>query len=192
MKHVHYRPVDGFFGDAIPFYWRGSYHVFYLKTTRKTGDRLIWSHIVSNDLVHWREMPDAILPGEKDAPDSGGCWTGSVVEKDGVFHAFYTGWNPSNRFPQTVCHAVSSDLVTWVKDERNPVLMPDERWYGGLTGETLSCSGILRRSSSSCWFAQPRRMGLWRSGGALGSLNPATWRNGSATRLSTRRIFAAP
>ncbi|MCX8183106.1 MAG: family 43 glycosylhydrolase [Crenarchaeota archaeon] len=130
MKHVHYRPVDGFFGDAIPFYWRGSYHVFYLKTTRKTGDRLIWSHIVSNDLVHWREMPDAILPGEKDTPDSGGCWTGSVIEKDGVFHAFYTGWNPNSRFPQTICHAVSSDLVNWVKDNRNPVLVPDERWYG--------------------------------------------------------------
>ncbi|MEM4610254.1 MAG: hypothetical protein QW190_05155 [Thermoproteota archaeon] len=89
MKNVHYRPVDGFFGDAIPFYWRGSYHVFYLKTTRKTGDRLIWSHIVSNDLVHWREMPDAILPGEKDAPDSGGCWTGCVLEKD-VFSTRFT------------------------------------------------------------------------------------------------------
>lgn len=130
MKNIHYRPADGFFGDAIPFYWRGGHHVFYLKTTRKTGDRLLWSHIVSNDLIHWNEMPDAILPGGKDAPDSGGCWTGSIIEKDNVFHMFYTGWNPSSRFQQTICHAASSDLVHWMKDERNPILVPDERWYG--------------------------------------------------------------
>ena len=129
MKPIHYRPSDGFFGDAIPFYWKGSYHIFYLKATRAVDERLSWSHIVSTDLVHWKELPDAILPGESGEPDSGGCWTGSVIEKDGVFHIFYTGWNPSGPVPQTICHAVSDDLVHWVKDERNPILVPDERWY---------------------------------------------------------------
>jgi beta-fructofuranosidase len=129
VKPIHYRPSDGFFGDAIPFYWKGSYHIFYLKATRAVDERLSWSHIVSTDLVHWKELPDAILPGESGEPDSGGCWTGSVIEKDGVFHIFYTGWNPSGPVPQTICHAVSDDLVHWVKDERNPILVPDERWY---------------------------------------------------------------
>jgi len=130
VTSLHYRPAEGYFGDAIPYYFNGAYHVFYLKATRTSGERLRWSHIVSKDLVHWEELPDAILPGEGDAPDSGGCWTGSVIEKDDTFHVFYTGWRPNTPMPQTICHAVSEDLVHWAKDGRNPILAPDERWYG--------------------------------------------------------------
>jgi len=130
MTDLHYRPADGFFGDAIPFYTGGAYHVFFLKATRAHVERLRWSHIASRDLVHWEELPDAILPGDGDCPDSGGCWTGSVIEGGDAFHIYYTGWRPGAPTPQTICHAVSGDLVRWTKDERNPILLPDERWYG--------------------------------------------------------------
>jgi len=130
MTNLHYRPADGYFGDAIPFYFEGKYHIFYLKATRKGDERLLWSHIASGDLVHWKELPDALLPGDGDDPDSGGCWTGSVIEKDGAFHIFYTGWHPKVPVPQTICHALSEDLVHWTKDGRNPILLPDESWYG--------------------------------------------------------------
>lgn len=114
----------------IPFFWRGEYHLFYLP--RSPEGRHCWGHIISKNLLDWEELPDAIEPsGDLEAPDAVGCWTGSVIEHDGIFHCFYTGFNPQKPFPQTVCHAVSHDLVHWRKDPQNPVVVPDERWYEG-------------------------------------------------------------
>ena len=38
--------------DTMPFYWNGEYHVFYLSAP---GGHSRWEHIVSRDLVRWRE-----------------------------------------------------------------------------------------------------------------------------------------
>ena len=124
---LHYRPADGFVGDVIPFFWRGTYHLFYLK--RRGEEPLPWAHIASRNLTEWQEFPVALTPGPDGAPDSGGCWTGSVVDAGDVFHIFYTGWAPGRPNPQTVCHAVSFDLTNWETDKRNPILAPDARWY---------------------------------------------------------------
>ena len=126
---MHWRPRGRFIGDIIPFFWKGKYHLFYLP--RAEGHRHPWGHIVSSDLVHWEELPDPLQPEPTGAPDAGGCWTGSVIEHGGTFHIFYTGWNPESRYPQTICHATSQDLIHWEKDPENPILLPDERWYEG-------------------------------------------------------------
>lgn len=113
---INYRPKEpGFVGDPIPFYWRGSYHVFYLKAGGPAGAP--WAHIVSKDLIHWKELPHAVVPGDKkDGPDYEGCWTGSIIEHDGVFHMFYTGKNSADPLgDQKVIHATSKDLITWTK-----------------------------------------------------------------------------
>ena len=52
---LHYRPADGWFGDAIPFYWEDVYHVFYLKIPEKDGP-VRWGHVASRDLVHWTDI----------------------------------------------------------------------------------------------------------------------------------------
>ncbi len=126
---LHFKPPDGHVGDVIPFYWNGEYHAFYLR--RRTGRGMPYAHAVSTDLVHWRELPIAVEPGPPGAPDSGDCWTGSVIERNGSFHLFYTGHNDGKAgFPQqTTCHATSRDLVVWEKDLRNPVIVADPRWY---------------------------------------------------------------
>jgi len=130
------RPADGLVGDVIPFFWRGDYHLFYLKASRppaRSGAAFTpWAHIVSRNLVDWNEMPLALTPGDADAPDANGCWTGSVIrrEREDIFHIFYTGHAPGSAHgPQTICHAISFDLLKWEKDHRNPVLSPDRRWY---------------------------------------------------------------
>jgi len=122
---VHYEPTSGVFGDPIPFYWDGVYHVFYLRAP-EAGGPTSWGHIASKDLVRWHEFLDALEPGAPGTADDGGCGAGSVIESEGVFHAFYTGIGV---FGQTICHATSRDLVQWEKDPRNPVLLPDGRWY---------------------------------------------------------------
>jgi beta-fructofuranosidase len=129
---IFYRPADGFVGDVIPFYWQGLFHAFYLKAAlppdRVGAEGTPIAHIVSADLAHWEEWPLAVEPGAPGQPDASGCWTGSVVERDGVFHLFYTGHAGPN-VPQTICHATSRDLRAWEKDRRNPVLRADPRWY---------------------------------------------------------------
>ena len=110
----HFRAAMGNLGDTIPFYHKGQYHVFYL--TWGVG-KTSWDHIVSTDLVHWQELPTALISdGAADGPDGENMFTGCVTEKDGVFHLYYTGWNPRNpEGREWIMHATSTDLVKWTK-----------------------------------------------------------------------------
>jgi len=114
VSPINYRPPAGNFGDPIPFFWKGQYHVFYL---RGGQPRCTWEHIVSTDLIHWRELPAALKPsGPPDGFDGGNMATGSVIEKDGIFHIFYCGQNLKNpRGYESVLHATSPDLIHWTK-----------------------------------------------------------------------------
>ena len=99
-------------GDAIPFYHEGKYHIFSLTSPPGTTVyparlRTTWSHSVSDDLVHWEELPTALYPGEGDEPDASGVWTGSVIYGEGKYHAFYTGYCLTAEYQQTICHATS-------------------------------------------------------------------------------------
>jgi len=108
---IHYRPGDIKMGDLIPYYWDDDYHVFYLRDGN-------WAHIVSQDLVTWKVLPDALQRGADPlGPDSEGIWTGSLVEDKGTFYLFYTGKNINDpKGDQKVMRALSKDLITWEKD----------------------------------------------------------------------------
>ena len=108
---LHFRPAGGSAADTIPFHHDGQYHVFYLRNNE-------WAHIVSRDLVHWSEQPNALKfdASDPEGPDAEACWTGSIVETDGLFHLFYTGKNMRDPAgDQKVMVATSGDLITWTK-----------------------------------------------------------------------------
>ena len=118
-----YRPDDGVAADFIPFYWDGNFHLFYLKDYRDIaghGEGTPWWQVVSNDFVHFEDWGEALPRGKKDAQD---LWvfTGSVIEREGTFHIFYTGHNShfcnTDKPVQQVMHATSTDLRTWKKDK---------------------------------------------------------------------------
>lgn len=114
LATLHFRPDHTKAGDVIPFYYNGDYHVFYMRESN-------WGHIVSKDLVNWKVLPDAITKGTDPlGPDGEGCWTGSIVENQGVFYLFYTGKNSMDpKGDQKVMMAVSNDLVHWKKEPRH-------------------------------------------------------------------------
>ena len=123
-------------GDVIPFYDDGVYHLFCL--TPPDGslyfpERLCttWRHLCSTDLVHWTQLPDALAPGGDGEPDHDGVWTGSALRTGGLLHIFYTGHTLQGDIPQSVCHATSSDGITWVKDPANPISVPDPDRFEG-------------------------------------------------------------
>ena len=121
---LHFRPEGGSAGDAIPYYHNGQYHVFYLRTKS-------WAHLVSKNLVDWSELPPALQIDESDplGPDAEECWTGSIVEKDGTFHLFYTGKNMRDpRGDQKVMVATSRDLIQWTK-QPNRTFYADGKIY---------------------------------------------------------------
>ena len=107
---LHFRPQDAKAGDVIPFYWKGDYHLFYLKGPD-------WAHVVSRDLLRWQELPNALIKGSDPlGPDWESIWTGSVVEHGGTFYLFYTGKNSNDPLgDQKVMQARSVDLIHWTK-----------------------------------------------------------------------------
>jgi beta-fructofuranosidase len=116
VSPFHYRPKTGTAGDAIAFYWQGQHHLFYLHQAK-------WEHIVSTDLIHWKDLPPALLPCQDPTGPDANCWTGSVVEHGGKFYLFYTGQNPQDpKNDQKVMLATSKDLIAWEKQ-------PDRTFY---------------------------------------------------------------
>ncbi|MHB0998064.1 MAG: glycoside hydrolase family 32 protein [Armatimonadota bacterium] len=101
-------------------YWKGKWHLFFQYSPgmlKGENNFAHWGHAVSDDLVHWDDLPIALTP-TPGTYDEKGCWSGtSLVEDDRVianYHA-HQGGN---------CIATSSDdlLVNWEKLPANPVI----------------------------------------------------------------------
>lgn len=100
--------------------WQGTYHLFYqYNPASALHHRIHWGHATSTDLVTWTDQPVALSPGD-DGPDRDGCWSGVLVDDDGIPTILYSGRDGDRELP---CLATgSADLTTWVKDPANPVI----------------------------------------------------------------------
>jgi len=117
----HFQPEGTVFGDPIPFYHDGVHHVFYLGRYKKPDGKLgglQWSHLASRDVVTWKQLPAAIVPDEIEPFIA----TGSIVEKDGLFYAFYCTAITKEQ-DRVICVATSRDLVKWTKSPENPLIL---------------------------------------------------------------------
>lgn len=120
----HFTPSSGRVGDPNGLCWyHGLYHLFYLhfwKWPQDTGQSC-WVHLVSEDMIRWREAPTAFFPGEK--YDSQGCWSGCLRIIKGVPTIFYSGVGKDG---VSACMATSEDMYQWSKSDENPLMMPEE------------------------------------------------------------------
>ena len=89
---IYYRPTDGLLADVIPFYWKGSYHLFYLNPGNGGREGTPWAELVTRDFARLEDWGEVMTQGGKADLDLDN-WTGSVFEHDGTFHIFYTGHN---------------------------------------------------------------------------------------------------
>lgn len=71
------------------FYYEGHYHLMYLYNC--SGEGYKWGHVSSTDMMHWRNHPDAIGPGNGDD----GCFSGGAfVDDDGsAILSYWMLWN---------------------------------------------------------------------------------------------------
>ncbi|MGN6250779.1 MAG: hypothetical protein ACTHNS_03075 [Marmoricola sp.] len=114
----------------------GRHHAFFLKAPRSLGDPDLrhWhataGHAVSDDLVTWTRLPDALDPQPVPAFDDAAIWTGCVVRApEGDWRMFTTGLSADGDMRvQRIGVATSADLVTW---QRSPAasVQADPRWY---------------------------------------------------------------
>jgi sucrose-6-phosphate hydrolase SacC (GH32 family) len=112
------------------------HHLFFLYASRALHDpdarhhQASVGHAVSDDLVSWTRVADALVSSTAPAFDDLATWTGSVVRHpDGTWFMFYTGatLTPAGNV-QSVGYATSTDLTTWHKHP-GPVVEADPRWY---------------------------------------------------------------
>ena len=98
-------------------FWQGRWHLFY-QGYPPEFTRVHWGHAVSDDLIHWRDLPYAIHPDPEES-----CFSGStLVEEDRVI-AIYHGTRVGNMV------AVAGDplLLNWEKVTGQPVIpLPEQ------------------------------------------------------------------
>lgn len=118
----HFSPKKGWIGDPDGLvFTEGKYHLFW------------WGHAVSEDLVHWEELPHPMKGGD----GTFSYFSGSVVVdkkntsgfgKDS-FIAVYTRHMPGDSLPETQAISVSNDAINFQYYEGNPVLDINEIFF---------------------------------------------------------------
>lgn len=105
-------------------YYKGKYHIFFQKNANGPYfGKLHWGHLSSDDLLNWNE--ERIALSNTSGYDIKGTWSGCVFTDDvltgGKPAIFYTG---ADYVKASINEAkpVDDDLITWVKDARNPII----------------------------------------------------------------------
>ncbi len=122
----HYTPQKNWMNDPNGMiYVDGIYHLFYQHDNYdKVFSNMSWGHAVSIDLIHWKELPKAIVP---DNDGLGMIFSGSaVLDKNNsagfganALVAFYTSTNPQQQ--QSMAYSTDKGS-TWTKYKGNPVI----------------------------------------------------------------------
>jgi len=123
----HFLPPSNWLNDPNGLIqWKGQYHLFYqYNPFEPVWGAIHWAHAISDDLVHWRDLPIALAP-TPGTVDEYGVFSGCAFDSDGVATVMYTGVRrraDGSRI-ELPCLATSTDddLVRWEKYRGNPVI----------------------------------------------------------------------
>jgi fructan beta-fructosidase len=142
----HFSSRRGWLNDpnGLVFY-KGEYHLFYQHNPYGWNlGNTHWGHAVSADLVHWKELPEALYPDEHgvmfsgsavvDEHNTAGFQVGDEKTMVAIFTAAQPGAprgaaTPTSEGPSTQGIAFSNDRGrTWTKYAANPVLPTINRY----------------------------------------------------------------
>lgn len=130
---LHYTQRRGWCNDPNGLVWYdGEFHLFYQHNPyEKEWENMHWGHAVSNDLLHWKELNEAIYPDQNGAAFSGSAvidynnTSGFGTKDNHAMIAIYTGAGKK----QVQCLAYSLDKGrTWTKYKDNPIIDSGLKW----------------------------------------------------------------
>lgn len=104
--HYHFVSPESTMNDPNGLcFWQGRWHLFY-QGYPPEDSRQHWGHAVSEDLIHWQDLPYAIYPDPERC-----CFSGATYVEDDRVIAMYHGTEAGNMV------ATSSDplLLSWEK-----------------------------------------------------------------------------
>ena len=183
----HVTAPAGWINDPLGVTWHegpegGRYELFfqYNPYAAVWAPECRWGQVTSPDLVRWRDLRTALEPG----PEETGCWSGSVVVRDGVPVIVYTSVLAEAPGMGRVALAEGdADWRRWTPDHEGPVIpapgpelgfahvrdpfvwRDGEQWRMALgAGDTAGRPSVLQYSSSDL-----RR---WRLDGVLAAPEP--------------------
>lgn len=119
-----------------PFYYKGRYHVFYQHNpSGPYWSQIRWGHIVSDDMIHWEYVKDAVVPTPGICPE--GVWTGGAcIGPDGTpWLAITAGTNTTSWSGQNVAFAHAADpddpyLADWIVEDKVAITQPGDDSQG--------------------------------------------------------------
>ena len=136
---LHANPPGHWMNEPhAPFYYNGKYHLTYQHNpTGPYWHNIHWGHWVSDDLVHWKDVPEAIFPEDNEvAPD--GIWSGSATfDAEGKPVLVYTFGNWNKERNQGVALAFPHDPSDPELREWDPLphTTIEQQEGQGITGE---------------------------------------------------------
>jgi beta-fructofuranosidase len=126
----HVAPPYGWMNDPHPVYFKGAYHLFYqfsfvrdnpygrIGLPKGKRPQRTWGHAMSTDLVHWKQMPVALISWLHGLPNDPHIFSGAVVDNNGTGTALYT----INNIDIWMATSKDDDLATFTKYPGSPVI----------------------------------------------------------------------
>lgn len=109
----------------------GRYFLYYTLPPRRdgrAGDGHAMGIAVSDDLDQWEKIGEIGADPASPHEANGLCAPGAFI-RDGVLHLFYQTYGNGPR--DAICHATSTNGVTFARNPTNPIFAPTGDWNNG-------------------------------------------------------------
>lgn len=172
-------PDDTFVGDTMPFYDGGKMNIFYLADQRDGHlGYHPWALMQTEDYCDYQDQGVVLNYGETAEDQDISLGTGCVIkDKDGLYHAFFTGHNDYRDPKEAIMHATSTDMINWTKlpedtfvanenyslqDFRDPYVfwVDEEQCYWMLVVTRYEKNGVIAKYTS-------KDLSKWKDGGVI-------------------------
>lgn len=171
--------LNNFAKDPAVVHFKGKYFLYY--TVHYTDGRFGVGIAVSDDMENWALSGD--IPQEMDCEKKGIAAPGAIV-LDGKVHLFYQTYG--NWQNDAICHAVSSDGITFEKNPENPVFAPTRDWC---CGRAIDADVCIFNGKLHLYFAtRDYEMKIQKVGGASAELDSG-FGKGAWTQLANRTLL---
>lgn len=102
-------------------YHDGNYKMWY--AGNRTNQPSAIGYASSSDGIHWQKhASNPVMAGGQNQWDAAGIRSPSVLFRDGIYHMWYSNVSSNS----SIGYATSNDGLTWVKSEKNPILVPGD------------------------------------------------------------------